>query len=142
LRYSPWPFPWLRRSVTLRPALAEGIPPVWADRIGLSQVLEKLIGDALTRTPAGGEVIVGVVPRLDQMLFWIADGGAGIPAQERVHAGLGLGIVKGLVEAHGGTVWVESTVGRGSACYFTVPIAAAETVPRQPAHPNAGSCEA
>ena len=72
------------------------------------------------------------------MLFWVKDTGSGIAAEhlphvfdrfwqaktaERRGAGLGLPIVKGIVEAHGGRIWVESTLGHGSTFFFTIPTA-------------------
>jgi signal transduction histidine kinase len=72
------------------------------------------------------------------VLFWVADTGAGIAAEDVPHvfdrfwqarrggrrgAGLGLPIVKGIVEAHGGRIWVESAAGRGSTFFFTMPAA-------------------
>lgn len=76
------------------------------------------------------------MPSEADVLFQVADTGAGISADDLPHvfdrfwqagknerrgAGLGLPIVKGLVEAHGGRVWVESDVGRGSTFCFTIP---------------------
>ena len=75
-------------------------------------------------------------------MFSVADTGSGIPPENvphvfdrfwqaatragRLGAGLGLPITKGIVEAHGGRIWVESKVGRGSTFFFTIPMARAE----------------
>jgi signal transduction histidine kinase len=70
-------------------------------------------------------------------LFWVEDSGCGIAAADVPHvferlwqaresaqgAGLGLPIVKGIIEAHGGRIWVESIEGRGTTFYFTIPAA-------------------
>lgn len=88
-----------------------------------------------------GTVLVGAAPRKGEVLFWVADTGSGIEAKDLPHlfdrfwqarkarrqgAGLGLPIVKGIVEAHGGHVWVESQMGSGST-FFTLPLAPLET---------------
>jgi PAS domain S-box-containing protein len=111
---------------------------VWADRARVTQVLENLIGNALKFT-ARGRVSVGVGRRETDALFWVGDTGTGIGATELPHlfdrfwqaragrragAGLGLSIVKGLVEAHGGRVWVQTELGKGSTFLFTLPLAA------------------
>jgi PAS domain S-box-containing protein len=126
------------RSLELRLDVAEGLPEIWADRDRLLQVFENLIGNAAKFTARGGQVTVGARPGEGEVLFWVADTGAGILPAELPHLferfwqarkagrrglGLGLPIAKGIVEAHGGRVWVESTPGLGSTFYFTVPVA-------------------
>jgi signal transduction histidine kinase len=124
-------------SLDLRVNL-EQIPEIWADRDRLMRVFENLIGNAVKFTPQGGQISVGAAPRDKEVLFWVADTGSGITAAELPHlfdrfwqgrmgesrgAGLGLPIAKGIVEAHGGRIWVESTPGRGSTFFFTIPAA-------------------
>jgi signal transduction histidine kinase len=123
-------------SIELRLDLDPELPEIWADEDRLLQVFENLIGNAIKFTPAGGRVTIGARSRAGEILFSVADTGAGIPAEslphvfdrfwqakraERRGAGLGLPICKGLVEAHGGRIWVESTPGRGSTFFFTIP---------------------
>jgi len=116
------------------------LPDVWADRDRMLQVFENLIGNATRFTKPGGRITAGAVQHDGQVLFWVKDTGEGISADDlpRVFerfwqrrkddgggAGLGLPIVKGLIEAHGGRVWVESSPGAGSTFYFTLPVAPA-----------------
>jgi len=131
----------------------DDVPEVFADRERLLQVFENLIGNALKFTPAGGTVSVGATPRNgDAVVFWVADTGSGIAAGERPHvfdrfwqarsdgrggAGLGLAIVKGIVEEHGGRVWVESVVGRGTTFFFTIPTMATAAPRRTSVRPDA-----
>jgi signal transduction histidine kinase len=125
-------------SLGLEVDVAPDLPPVWADRDRLLQIFENLVGNAIKFTEAGGVIRVGAAPRDGDVLFWVSDTGAGISAEtlphifdrfsqgrrgERRGVGLGLAIVKGLVEAHGGRIWVESTVGRGTTFFFTIPTA-------------------
>lgn len=113
------------------------LPALWADRDRLHQIFENLIGNALKFTKRGG-ITVGAAARDGEVLFWVRDTGAGIPAdalpllfdrfwqghrERRAGAGLGLAIVKGLVEAHGGRIWVDSTPEKGSCFFFTIPMA-------------------
>jgi PAS domain S-box-containing protein len=119
--------------------LAGHLPEVWADRDRLLQVFDNLVGNAVKFSQAGGRIVVGAAGREGEVLFWVADTGPGIAADDlpRVFdrfwqagrgrgrgAGLGLSIVKAIVEAHAGRVWVESAPGRGSTFYFTIPTAA------------------
>ena len=125
-------------SVDLRLELPTALPEVWADRSRLLQVLENLVGNAVKFTGRGGRIIVGATPRPTEVLFWVRDTGVGIPAEnlgnvfdrfwqarrhDRRGAGLGLPIAKGIIEAHGGRIWVESETGTGTTFYFTVPVA-------------------
>ena len=126
-------------SIELQIEITEELPAIWADRHRLLQVLENLIGNAIKFTPEGGRVTVAATRRPREVLFSVADTGTGIPPQslphvfdrfwqaeraERHGAGLGLPICKGIVEAHGGRIWVESTLDRGSTFFFTIPTAA------------------
>jgi signal transduction histidine kinase len=123
-------------SLELRPDLQAQLPEVWADRDRLLQVFENLIGNALKFTEPGGQITLGAAPRGTEVLFWVADTGRGIAAedlprlfdrfwqaQKRQGAGLGLPIVKGIIEAHHGRIWVESTPGKGTTFCFTIPTA-------------------
>jgi len=125
-------------SVQLRLEVARDLPEVRADRDRLLQALENLIGNAVKFTAPGGRITVGVAPRNGEVLFWVTDTGSGIAKDDLPHlfdrfwqahkssrrgAGLGLPIVKGIVEAHGGRIWVESTLGVGSTFFFTMPSA-------------------
>ena len=110
----------------------------WGDRDRVLQVLSNLLENALKFTPAGGRVEVGVRQEEDdrELLFWVSDTGPGVSPADRERlfdrfwqvsrkdkrgAGLGLSIVKGLVEAHGGRIWVESPEGGGATFRFTLP---------------------
>lgn len=126
-------------SITLQVRAAERLPKIHADRHRLMQVLSNLIGNSLKFTPAGGVITVSAERRGgDEVLFTSADTGPGIPREhlgdifsqywqakrtERMGAGLGLPIAKGIIEAHGGRIWVESEPGKGTKFYFTIPVA-------------------
>ncbi|MFO7893266.1 MAG: ATP-binding protein [Longimicrobiales bacterium] len=125
------------RDVTLEESLADALPEtirVDADRV--HQIFSNFIGNALKFTPAGGTVTVGAEPTGDGVRFWVRDTGPGLSADEldRVFdrfwqaqqqgshgVGLGLSIARGLTEAHGGTVRVESGQGQGSTFFFELP---------------------
>jgi len=133
----------LAASLDFRLEVSKDLPDVWGDRERLHQVLENLIGNAVKFTKPGGRVIVGAVEKDDSVLFWVSDTGAGIAAEHLPHvferfwqarkgsgAGLGLPIVKGIVEAHRGRIWAETAAGRGTTFFFTIPIAtASQTTP-------------
>ncbi len=119
----------------------------WGDRDRVLQVLSNLLENALKFTPAGGEVEVGAqeAGEGEGLLFWVSDSGKGIAPEDqgrlfdrfwqagrrdRRGAGLGLSIVKGLVEAHGGRVWVQSGDPTGNTFQFTLPSKPGATAPR------------
>src|SRR5262249_8123461 len=106
------------------------------DRDRLFQVLTNLIDNAIKFTPEGGTVIVRSAACNNEVRFSVSDTGPGIPESDRDRifepywqatatghpgAGLGLAIAKQIVEQHGGKIWVESAVGRGSTFVFTIP---------------------
>jgi signal transduction histidine kinase len=131
------------KSLELRVEVEQELPDVLADRDRLLQVLENLMGNAIKVTPPGGSVTVGAARQETAVVFWVRDTGPGIDIadQPRIFerfwqgstkrpgdAGLGLAIAKGIVEVHGGRIWVDGTLGEGSTFHFTIPIAEAASV--------------
>jgi signal transduction histidine kinase len=124
-------------DLALHADVSRDVDDVWGNRERLHQVFENLIGNAIKFTDAGGRITVGATSKGSHVLFWVTDSGRGIapenlahvfdrfwqvvPRVGRVGAGLGLATTKGIVEAHGGQLWAESTVGRGSTFFFTIP---------------------
>lgn len=121
--------------------IAEVLPPLFADRVKLTQVFENLVDNALKYTPAKSSILISVEWKNREMLVRVTDNGPGIPAADLPHiferfyrvdkgrsrekggTGLGLSIVKHIVQLHGGRVWAESSVGQGTVVAFTMPAA-------------------
>lgn len=115
-------------------------PVIEADQRLVEQVLRNLVENAIKYSPEGGEIVVAGEAKDGEIQVSVSDRGVGIPAehQDRVFerfyrvdnpltrgasgSGLGLSITRGHVEAHGGRVWLESTVGKGSKFYFSLPL--------------------
>jgi signal transduction histidine kinase len=113
--------------------------PVNVDRAQITIVLNNLLTNAIKFTPAGGQIAVGAELHDGQVWVTVSDTGVGIPPGDleriferfyqvephmnRRHGGMGLGlsIARGMVELHGGRIWAESVVGRGSRFTFTLP---------------------
>lgn len=129
------------KSIQLRMDAAEDLPEIHADRVRLGQVFTNLVGNALKFTPRGGQVDLILDHTEDNgILCVVSDTGPGISPDDmgklfqkfqqldsshtRKQGGTGLGLVisKGLVEGHGGRIWVESEVGVGSRFCFSLPI--------------------
>ena len=116
----------------------ENMPSVASDRERVLQVFANLIGNAIKFTPKGGEIRILTSLDNGEVRFTIADSGPGSPPEHLNHVfdrywqakstaklgtGLGLSIAKGIVEAHGGRIWVESPPGSGAQFNFTLPLA-------------------
>ncbi|OGO21530.1 MAG: hypothetical protein A2144_11400 [Chloroflexi bacterium RBG_16_50_9] len=119
--------------------LGKRLPSANTDIKRIRQVLDNLIDNAIKYSPAGTEIVIAAEQVDSELIISVSDKGRGIPPDEltsifdRMHRiekrlnsgtdgmGLGLSICKRLVEAHGGRIWVESQVARGSTFYFTLP---------------------
>jgi signal transduction histidine kinase len=135
--------------VQLAPEVPEWLPAIVADEERILQVLANLISNARKVTPATGVITLGARAVDGAVRFSIADSGPGIPREhhqrifdwfwrashERAERGTGLGlaIAKGIVDAHGGRIEVESTPGHGATFSFTVPTARPTTITSDPA---------
>lgn len=127
------------KSLALECGAPPPLPAVVADRGRVLQAFSNLVGNAIAATEAGGRITLGAEPAGQEVRFWVSDTGAGIPAEHldrlfepywqgrrrgRQGAGLGLFITKGIVQAHGGRIDVQSRPGAGSTFSFTLPVAA------------------
>jgi PAS domain S-box-containing protein len=127
------------REIAVSLTAPEGLAVVSADSVRVEQVFANLLGNALKFTPNGGQIVVTVKDMGPELLVEIRDSGVGIPREhlDRIFdrfyrvplpagsevegTGLGLSICKAVVEEHGGRIWVESQVGRGSTFFVTIP---------------------
>ena len=124
-----------QQNVRLDCEIDPAIASVHADRDRLFQVIGNLLGNALKFTPPGGRVSLRAHLRADDAEISVQDSGPGIPPQNLPHvfdrfwrgdrasrtgAGLGLAICKGIIEAHNGSIRVESTLGAGTTFYVTI----------------------
>jgi len=123
-------------GLSLAADVAEGLA-LSADRALLERVLVNLLGNAIKFTPGGGSVTVHAAETDEGMRVCVTDTGPGIPREQQAQlfrkfsqlegakksqgTGLGLAFVRMAVEAHGGRVWVDSEVGKGSSFCFVIP---------------------
>ncbi|HLO30231.1 MAG TPA: GAF domain-containing protein [Anaerolineales bacterium] len=137
-----------RQNVELH--LSALLPPVWADRIRVGQVLTNLVSNAHKYTPEGGKILLGAEATNNQwdpegarqvVHLWVKDNGIGISIEDQAKVfqkffrsddtkarevpgtGLGLNITKSLVEMQGGRIWFDSEFRKGTTFHFTIPIA-------------------
>lgn len=127
-----------RKGINLKIKCSEKLPAILADESRLEQVLVNILHNAIKFTPEKGKITISVDPAGEKLQFAVKDSGVGIPPEdlprifERFYkapntekaagTGLGLSIAKHLVEAHGGRIWAETKVGRGSTFKFTIPV--------------------
>lgn len=136
----------LKKGIKLWTDLPESLPPILFDERRIEQVLDNLLGNALKFTPEGGEVRVSATMKENEetggpsLEVKVSDTGPGIAEEDkrkifdqfyqshgnsgkdRQGTGLGLAIARHIVDAHGGTISVESVSGRGSTFIFTLPV--------------------
>jgi signal transduction histidine kinase len=144
----------VRKGVELKGSTEPGVEPVPMDVPKIERVLSNLVQNAIRHTPAGGVVHVSGSATAIGVRVQVRDTGEGIPTEILPHvfeglrtaegdrrrgadgSGLGLTIAKGIVEAHGGDIGVESTVGEGTYVWFTLP----HEVPTGSGHASPGNC--
>ncbi len=146
------------KGIALSLAVEPEVKPVLANRMAIYQVVDNLLSNALKFTPSGGQVVVRASLRHDgrKVRVAVTDTGVGVPAdqlddifksfyqvdgsatREIGGAGLGLAVVKSIVEAHGEKVSVDSEEGTGSTFTFTLPVAATGAVKADPAAEKEG----
>lgn len=135
-----------QNGIALDAHIPTNLPLVSADGTRVVQVLGNLLRNAINFTPRDGSITMAVEARSDNLLFSVTDSGPGIKPENALHifdrywqssvaartrgSGLGLSIAKGIVEAHGGNIWVESEPGHGSRFAFTIPQATSQTSTR------------
>jgi two-component system, sporulation sensor kinase E len=124
----------------LKIILAEDLPLIQADKLKIAQVINNLVENAVKFSPEGSPIMIEAKAGAESLIISVRDKGKGIPPEalgnlfnrfyqvEQVvngktrGTGLGLSICKGIVEAHGGKIWVESEVGKGSRFFFSLPL--------------------
>jgi signal transduction histidine kinase len=136
-----------QKSIGLNIELPRDMPnALEADGALLHQAVYNLAENAIKYTPAGGHVTIRARPEGEQLVFEVEDSGIGIPAEDMPRlfekfyrgrqrearaqhgTGLGLAIVHSIAESHGGKVWVDSEVGKGSRFYLQIPLAQPKAV--------------
>lgn len=131
-----------RQGLTTR--IEKGLPPVYADKAKLRQVFLNLLSNSSRFTPEGGRIEIEAVKNGTHCRVSVTDNGIGIKKEDQKRifepfcqldaptpggsggTGLGLVVVKQIVEKHGGRVWVESQCGKGSRFSFTLPLSSRE----------------
>jgi signal transduction histidine kinase len=121
--------------------ISPDLPQIWGDEQRVAQVLTNLVGNAAKYSPAHTQIVISSQVINAMLQVSVSDQGIGIPPQERKRifeafrqlenksgvqlrgAGLGLAICKGLIEAQGGTIWIQDHSGPGTVISFTLPIA-------------------
>ncbi len=127
-------------GIQLTAEIPPDLPTVTADERKVSQILLNLLSNAVKFTPDGGRIGVRVTTSTEELVIAVTDTGIGIPIEDqpavfeefrqvgqrsdrsREGTGLGLTLAKRFVELHGGRIWVDSEVGKGSTFSFAIPL--------------------
>lgn len=125
-------------NIGLKNRIAPNLPTVSVDVERIQQVFSNLVGNALKFTSANGLIEIMARPENGEIVISVSDNGRGIALDQLPYvferywqssrtdkhgAGLGLPIAKGIVEAHGGRIWIESSPGKGTTASFSLPLA-------------------
>jgi signal transduction histidine kinase len=128
------------KSINMFNELDNTLPDTEIDPQRIDEVIDNLLSNAIKFTPTGGTIRVKTFKQQNELVFEVSDNGLGLTEDDLKHAfqrgarlsakptqgesttGLGLWIVKKLLDAHHGKVWVKSTIGKGSTFSFSVPI--------------------
>lgn len=127
------------KDQNLKTEIPEGLPHVLGNPVRLRQLVANLLENAITFTPPGGEINVLAGAEDGQIILRVSDNGIGIPPADQPYVfdkfyrgsnappespgvGLGLSIVKSIVESHRGRIWVESTLGQGTTFTVVLPV--------------------
>lgn len=130
------------KSITLSVQIPDNLPDVYVDATKATWILTNLVGNAIRYTPPGGKIAVTASLGDNKVYIAVSDSGVGIPPKyhQKIFekytqvkgngnaggAGLGLAIAKEIVEAHGGSIWVESEVNKGACFKYTLPVSIKE----------------
>ena len=126
-------------GIILENSIKEELPDVVVDEAKITWVLNNLVSNALKYTNSGGKIVIDAFIAGEKMKVFVKDNGKGIPREyheriferfvkisaydtEFLSSGIGLSIAKEIVEAHGGTIYCESEVSKGSTFIFTLPV--------------------
>jgi signal transduction histidine kinase len=135
------------KAKQVRVKIGSDLPVIYCDQARIVQVLQNLMTNAVKfmGEQTDPTIEIGTVEKEDEHIFFVTDNGMGIDSQHHEHifglfnkldpskdgSGLGLGIVKRIIEVHGGRVWVESELGKGTSFYFTLPITNQDNIMKQ-----------
>ncbi len=129
-----------QKEVNVRTNIASDITTIHVDAARIVQVIDNLLSNAIKYNRQGGTVVIGATKDTDSVRVMVQDTGMGIAADDQPHvfdrffrapegvrlkiegSGLGLAITQGIIQRHGGNIWVESEPNVGSTFYFTLPL--------------------
>ncbi len=131
-----------QREVKVRVNVSPAIETIHVDAARMAQVMDNLLSNAIKYNRQGGTVVIGATKEADSIRVMVQDTGMGIAEEDQPHvfdrffrapegvrlkiegSGLGLAITRGIIQRHGGQIWVESQLNVGSTFYFTLPLEA------------------